>query len=298
MPLVTLTTGLPGSGKSTFARKLVKDTENRTSRVNMDDIRKMLCLPPTTNAAEQKVVLDIQDRAILAAVKHGKDVIVDNTHLVPTIPKRIKNLFHGNVEFAVADFTDVSVEECLLRDLNREDMVGEKVIRNFAKLLQKPWRLTAEFMNAQEYPIKKLSFDPHNNLAVVFDIDGTLARHHRSPYDYSQVSTDSVFDHIKMVARLYYEQGYTVIICSGRPGTETIRKDTIDWLNRHDIRYDELFMRKADDKRNDADVKQQILMEDIVPKYDVEHWFDDRDRVVARLRALGVNVSQVAYGDF
>jgi predicted kinase len=297
MPLITLTTGLPASGKSTFARQLVSDTNNHTTRVNMDDLRKMMGLPPTTDAAEQKVVLDIQDRAILAAVKHGKDVVVDNTHLVPTIPKRIRNLFHGNVEFAVADFTHVPVEACLTRDVLRAESVGASTIKKFAKLLDKDWRLTAEFMNEREYPIEMIR-DNQNDLCVVFDIDGTLARHHRSPYDYTKVSTDSVFEHIRNLPRLYYDAGYTVIICSGRPGSDQIRKDTTDWLIANDIPFDHLYMREEFDKRNDADVKQQIVLEKIAPSHHIEHWFDDRNRVVDRLRAMGINVSQVAPGDF
>ena len=57
-------------------------------------------------------------------------------------------------------------------------------------------------------------------------------------------------------------------------------------------------MRRADDNRNDADVKHEIFNTEFRDKYEIEAWFDDRDRVVRRMRKLGVNVLQVADGDF
>lgn len=309
MTKIYMMTGLPGSGKSSWANDLVALHGGGMVRVNLDDIRSMLGFghkgPLPWNKELEKTALELQDKAILSAVKMGKDVIVDNTHLVPTIPKRIKALFDGEVTFIIQDFTKVSVDTCIIRDFVRGEnggrSVGEEVIRTMAKQLNKPWRLTADFMNDYEFPL--IPYEPHITddeppLAVVFDIDGTLARHHRSPYDYSRLSTDSVFENTKSILKMYWDAHYTVFIVSGRPGTDQIRADTIQWLSRHGIPYDHLFMRKPNDTRNDADVKQEIFETEFRNQYDIENWFDDRDRVVRRLRKLGVNVVQVAYGDF
>lgn len=306
MTTIWLTTGLPASGKSTWARELVRQGDGQIIRVNLDDLRVMLGIDPACSEPIDKELTKtlhvLHDKAILAAVAAGKDVVVDNTHLVPTIPKRIKKLFDGDVQFKVQDFTDIPLYTCLYRDEHRENSVGADVIKSMAKALNKPWRLTEEFMNDYEYPL--IPVDPEEldengfdkEPVFVFDIDGTLARHHRSPYDYSRLHTDSVYEHIKMLNQMFWDQYYTIFIVSGRP--DSCRAETEQWLQDNNIFYHELYMRRADDKRNDADVKHEIFDKYIRPNFWVENWFDDRDRVVRRLRKLGINVSQVAYGDF
>jgi len=307
---IYMMTGLPASGKSSWAKDLVALHGGDMVRVNLDDIRDMLGFghsgPLGWSKDIEQVALEVQDKIILSAIKMGKDVIVDNTHLVPTIPNRIKKLFDGDVEFVVQNFTDVSVETCVIRDFLRGDAggrsVGEDVIRKMAKILNKPWRLTSAYMNDYEYDI--VPYDPNTpdiygfdrSLAVVFDIDGTLARHHRSPYDYGRLGTDTVFENIKNLNLMYWSSHYSVFIVSGRP--DNYRADTEVWLAKNGIRYDHLFMRRADDKRNDADVKHEIFNNEFRDIYDIENWFDDRDRVVRRMRKLGVNVVQVNDGDF
>lgn len=306
MTTIWLTTGLPASGKSTWARDLVKQGNGQIIRVNLDDFRVMLGIDPAgTNPIDKeltKTLHILHDKAIVAAVAAGKDVVVDNTHLVKTIPTRIKKLFDGDVQFKVKDFTHVPVDVCMERDALRENSVGAAVIRSMAKLLNKPWRLTPEFMNDYEYDLipdnpKQLDKQGYTREPiVVFDIDGTLARHHRNPYDYARLSTDTVFKHVKNLASLYHRAGYLVFIVSGRP--DTYRAETEQWLSDNRIPYVGLYMRRGIDKRNDADVKHDIWATYLQPNFEIEAWFDDRDRVVRRMRKLGLNVLQVAYGDF
>jgi len=294
MSLVTLTTGLPASGKSTWSRNQVEQSFGKTVRVNMDDIRAMVGLPYSKESEE--LALSIQDQAILTAVSKGKHVIVDNCHLTNNMPTRIKKILDGDVIFQVKSFLDVSVTESIARDSYRAKPVGPDVIKHLAKHLQKSWRLTEEWMN--DIVISPL-YEPvaGSEGAVVFDIDGTLAEHvARSPYDYSRVLTDKPFDHIVRLLKLYWEDNYEVLIVSGRP--DSCREDTLAWLELHEIPYSQLFMRRAADKRDDRVVKQEIFDDYIRDDYRVHAWFDDRDRVVNRMRKLGINVLQVAPGAF
>lgn len=295
--------GLPASGKSTWAKAIALNTG--AVRVNMDDIRNMLGLPYTKE--NEELALQIQDKAILAAVKAGKDVIVDNTHIEKKMPTRYKKLFDGDEKFIIKDFTDVSVEECIRRDAERGakgGFVGPDVIRRMAARLPKV-SITEEWLNDVKLS-PKLEWIKGAPCVVVFDIDGTLAEHvARSPYDYSRVSTDRVFQEIaQLTARYKHNDQFRVVIMSGRPGTPEIRRDTEAWLKANYVQFDELHMRgdlyenPADDKRNDADVKQEMVDRHIRGKYNVWLWFDDRDRVVRRLRKLGIKVAQVADGDF
>jgi predicted kinase len=303
MLTVTLTYGLPASGKSTWAKDQVNLMGDRVVRVNMDDIRTMLGLPYSKNAEE--LALRIQDSAIVSAISSGKHVIVDNTHIEKKMPTRIKRLFDGDVVFQVQDFTRVPVQTCINRDLVRASQgrpaVGEEVIRRMAGRLSKTsWKLTEEWMN--DVVLSPLYVpNPTKPLAIVYDLDGTVARHdHRSPYDYSRIHTDGLHSEIADIICKYatYDTYYAIAL-SGRPDINDHRKQTEDWLDRFGIPCDQLLMRPADMLNdNDADVKQFLFDKYIRDNFVVDFWLDDRDRVVRRMRKLGLRVLQVAEGNF
>jgi predicted kinase len=296
MRTVTLTRGLPASGKSTWAKQQVAESNGQIVRVNMDDIRAMVGLPFSKDA--EAIALDIQDKAILAAVSAGKDVIVDNTHIEKNMPKRIKKLFDGDVLFKIQDFTDVWVTECVRRNALRDNPVGEDVIRKMAARIDR-WKLTAEFMNDVVLSAP-LEYDPALPWCIVWDTDGTTAKHvARSPYDYSRVLTDAPHEDILIVKKILAEDTDIYHLgMSGRP--DSCREDTEKWNKIYRIDFDEFYMRNAETQAdwNDADVKQFMVDNYIRGKYNILAWFDDRDRVVRRLRKLGIRVLQVNYGDF
>lgn len=296
---VILTTGLPGSGKSTWAVAHLIDWGTDAILTSRDDIRKMIGCFPVGTKDQEALVSQIQDDVIVRGVKAGKCVIVHDTNLNQKSPKRIKRLFDGDVRFQVADFTDVPVETCIARDAQREKPVGSAVIRNMARQLQKPWRLTADWMNdikLSEPYLPRFSAPK----AILVDLDGTLAEHvARSPYDYSRVLTDGVHQPIRRMVNGYADSGYVIIGFSGRPDIDNVRRDTLMWLEENDISMDYLYMRPADMlTENDADVKQHLFDKYIRNNYDVEIMLDDRNRVVRRMRKLGIKVLQVADGDF
>lgn len=296
---VILTTGLPASGKTTWAKEeYAKDPEG-TILTSRDDIRKMLGCFPVGTKEQEELVSKIQDDVIVRGVKAGKRVIVHDTNLNQKSPKRIKRLFDGDVQFHVADFTNVSADECIRRDALRDNPVGTTVIRNMARQLNKPWRLTDEWMNDIVLsPLYVPRFSAPK--AILFDIDGTVAKHvARSPYDYSRVKTDAVHQHIRKLINGYFDSGYAVFGFSGRPDIDNVRQDTQEWLDLHKVRYHKLYMRPSDMLTdNDADVKQFLFDTYLRDNYNVEIMLDDRDRVVRRMRKLGLNVLQVNYGDF
>lgn len=57
-------------------------------------------------------------------------------------------------------------------------------------------------------------------------------------------------------------------------------------------------MRKDNDFRKDAVIKEEIYKTFIEPKYDVVAVFEDRDQCVESWRNLGLLCCQVWYGDF
>lgn len=133
--------------------------------------------------------------------------------------------------------------------------------------------------------------------AVIVDIDGTLALHkRRSPYDESRVLTDEPNELVVSNVRAAFEQGFRIIITSGR--TEACRADTETWLKQHlGVDYDALHMRAVGDNQHDGDLKAGFYRDRIEPHYFVQGVFDDRNRVVTRWRELGLLVFQVAFLD-
>ena len=134
---------------------------------------------------------------------------------------------------------------------------------------------------------------------VIFDIDGTLADlthrlHHikDSGKDYDAFFAKCVDDKpIEPICRLLriLKQHLLVILVSGR--SDAVRKETIAWLNKHQLAYDELHMRKAGDLRKDHIVKAEIL-EQIQRVHTILFVVDDRTSVVNMWRSKGLTCLQ------
>ena len=100
-PVVHVMRGLPASGKSTLARQMMAAAGGRMRRVSLDELRRMMDDNDGSKRLgrrHEETVLAVQDAAVLAAVEAGFDVVVDNTHLVSRIPKRLKNLLGGRAD--------------------------------------------------------------------------------------------------------------------------------------------------------------------------------------------------------
>lgn len=142
---------------------------------------------------------------------------------------------------------------------------------------------------------------------IVFDIDGTLANieHRRSfvatkPKNWKAFNAGIVNDtpHQDLVdlTRMFHSQLHAVILCSGRG--EEQREVTEVQMNRFGVFYRKLFMRPADDHRQDSIVKVELLQQIRKEFGNPFLWFDDRNQVVNAIRAEGVRVLQVCDGDF
>lgn len=155
IPYVHIMCGLPGSGKTTAARRLVAEHGGLMRRVNLDDLRAMMDQgtggrPLWSNAHEQ-VTLAVHDSAVREAVLGGYDVVVDNTNLTSAHPLRLKTAVGRLAWFVVHDLTGVPTEECIRRDAARPDPLGADVIRllarQHAEALNTGWQLTEAWMN-------------------------------------------------------------------------------------------------------------------------------------------------------
>lgn len=275
--------GLPASGKSTHARKMLADFGKGNAKIaNKDQLRAMLD-DGQWSRENEKMVLKIRDLIIKETLESGKHLICDDTNLAPKHMERLKQLAHENgADFEVVDFTHVSVEECIDRDLKRAASVGEKVIRGMYE----------QFLKLAP-PV--VEYDPMLPDCVIIDVDGTMAQMNgRGPFEWGKVGEDQPRKPILEVIEGYlFSQepadggtpDWVVFVLSGRDGC--CREETYKWLEKHFPRQWDLHMRQAGDMRQDTVIKRELYEAHIAGKYNVKAIFDDRPQVIRLWQALG-----------
>jgi hypothetical protein len=138
--------------------------------------------------------------------------------------------------------------------------------------------------------------------AWIVDIDGTLAiKGDRGPFDWNRVGEDAPNTPVVAVVRALLNDGHRVLYVSGR--MEQCREATIVWLQHYVPRLHaglsrELHMRPDDDYRPDEIFKREVYEREIKPRYEIAAVVDDRRKVVAMWRSLGLTVLDVADGNF
>lgn len=281
MLTLTMVKGLPASGKSTWAKDVVVKSNGQVKRINKDDLRAMIDAGSWSKRNEQHI-LKVRDKLIVYYMSNGFSVVVDDTNLHPKHEQALQELAEGfNAAFEVK-FFDTPVGECIKRDLGRPNSVGQKVIM----------QMYNQFLR----PEPEVYHPPEDKpLAIICDIDGTLAHmHNRSPYEWDKVGQDVLDDAVASVLKQFSD--IHIILMSGRDSV--CRDMTIDWLKSFDIRYTQLFMRPEGDGRKDSIVKQELFDKHIRDDYQVLFVLDDRNQVVDMWRSMGLKVFQVEEGDF
>jgi len=290
---IILTRGLPASGKTSWSREFVKNSNGKVKRVNKDDLREMVDASIYSKTNEQ-MILNARDNLICTFIEGGAEtIIVDDTNFeekhfdnIKGLTDAFNNLGRHSITVEYKDFLDVSLDVCLERDALRAKPVGEKVIKGMHQRYILP-------------TIKEVPAVNKKGNAIIVDIDGTLAhRCDRQWFDYSKVDQDDLDVTVDGIVRAYAKMGYTILIVSGREGTEECRSKTLSWLDKHKVPYYDLMMRKQGDYRRDSIVKEEIYNNYIKDKFDVEFVLDDRKSVCEKWRELGLKCLQVAPGDF
>ena len=307
--VVLILRGLPASGKSTFARKLVDENKGSWKRLNKDELRAMLD-NSQHSIPNEKFVERVRDMMLIEALKEGKNAVIDDTNLSERPVERIRQVVGKyakeakqaiKIEFATME---TSLEECLARDEVREKKVGRDVIMQMYNqhIAKNNENLPTSFRQKR---VETKNRGPHYQSqddtlppAIICDLDGTLAIiHDRSPFDAVRCETDLLNEPIAEIVKTYQQLGVKIILMSGRE--EAARRPTINWLAYNKIPYDALFMRATGDARKDAIVKKELFEAHVKGQFYIKFVLDDRNQVIDLWRLeLGLPCLQVNYGDF
>ena len=141
---------------------------------------------------------------------------------------------------------------------------------------------------------------------AVFDVDGTLMdinhrRHYvsgekkdwKSFFDYMQF--DTINDHVFHLAHALYNDGYDIVVVSGR--NERHREITEQQLAFGKLEYRTLIMRPDDNYEPDHVFKKEILDKMREAGIDPQFAVDDRPTVVRMWRDNGIPVFDVGGWD-
>lgn len=298
MSKLIITSGLPRSGKTTWAKEMVAMSGNYV-RINRDDLRVMLHNNKWSPRNEE-VTISIQRAAAKAALKKGKSVIIDDTNL-STRHHDSWNQLAGECDatFEIQKFDSTNIPLLIARDdFDEESRRGAHVIVRLA--------LENGFIS---FP---------DDSVVVCDLDGTLCDiEHRRHFVrdgnkdwkgfFAGISDDTLRKDVHdMLVNFQKKEGKKIVFVSARP--ERTRMETETWLFMNgyslsyrlndtddEMRYDALLMRPDFDTRNDTIIKQEIL-----DKYLRKNWIhtviDDRPSVVKMWRSNGIEVIDVGDG--
>lgn len=303
MTSLTITRGLPASGKTTFAKQWVERDPSSRTRVNRDDLRAWYFQVEGIGTYQQEeLITKVQNRIVEELLLSGHDVIVDDCNLRAKYARAWAELAKlCRAEFEVITFDHIKVDECVQRDVERglrgERWVGSEVITS----------MHDRFMRNGLQPIPKLEVadatrqyegTPGAPQTWLFDIDGTLAlMGDRSPYEWHKVGLDTVNRWVCQILWVLHDlNGFNIVIMSGRD--ESCRDATERWLDKHSIPHQALYMRPPGDNRKDSIVKAELFWTHVAPAFDVVAVFDDRQQVVDMWRGMGLQVAQVAPGQF
>ncbi len=279
--------GLPGSGKTTYAKELAN---KGWVRVNKDDLRAMLNNSKFSKENES-YILSLRDEIIISSLVQGKNVVVDDTNLDPKHLIAFESIAGEFLADFEIRFFDTDLQECIRRNALREKPVPEKVIYQMHERYLTP-------------PPQVITYDDNKEECIIVDIDGTLAHiaDGRSPYDASRAMNDSLDDAVSVITAMFYNHGYKVIILTGRD--EEHREVTEEWLKANNVEYDELYTRLNTDvdekgkQLEDSIVKERLFRTHVEPRFNVKFVLDDRNSVVNMWRRIGLKCLQVAPGNF
>lgn len=145
-PLLVITRGIPGSGKSFWAEETAATIEKQygvtVASVCMDDLRGVLFRNKGVgdrpfSRHEESVVKEARAAAINTALAKGFSVISHDTNCSPGFINNSVSVYRDTADVIVADFSPVPFKTCAMRNAHRERSVPFGILISMSESLAK-----------------------------------------------------------------------------------------------------------------------------------------------------------------
>jgi predicted kinase len=320
-PKLIVLVGLSGSGKSTLALKMAVE-KPRHIRINRDALRLMVHGREWYPRREADVTA-LEEMLIRGTLAAGNNAIVDATNLHPRSMERMQHYADTCGAQLVIQDMNVDLDECIQRAATRArkgiqpGIIRPIIERQALQYGRVPWPkdrkivifdldgtaadLTHRLKYLHRGDCPECNGSGEYQVTEIFNISGpcgfckgekTVKR------DNVRFLKESINDiPVKIIVEWMRELfvDHYVVIVSGR-SLGLCGKETILWLDRHSIRYHRLFMRDANDHRQDTEVKQSILdmmLASGLPKEQIAFVVDDRLSVCRMWKENGLRIIPV-----
>ena len=324
--MITILIGISGSGKTTLAKEMISKNKNLV-RINRDDLRKTLFGVDQTDSSYylredfkrcENLITEVVEQMMYDSLNKGLDIVLDNTNLhKKNITEIIRKFNHlSSIEIVFLHKGDSHEEFNMIEDRLKKRFYGDAAnIRMLKKIKGDKAFEEIAYLSKQWKDFQKLKKDLHGHRLFLpqtapqvsfnkslpktyaFDIDGTLAlKGDRDIFDDSKLHLDTEIKEVGDVLRSLHNSGYSVIFISGRQ--DSCYETTKQWLKDNHLWMEtsELYMRKAKDQRPDYIIKEELIINEVAPKYNLIAVFDDRLQVSREYFRLGIYTFNVNQG--
>lgn len=294
-----LTRGIPGSGKSTWAKAWVAEDPEHRIRLNWDDTRNMMgpYWVPSREPINKHMLWAGLNMA--AYCTRPYDIVIDNMNLNPkdwkqyeewiTTYNQSMNSDETNTQY-VLEFKDffISLEECIRRDSMRSNPIGEKTIKDI-------WRRYKHFIQTTEVENVVNNLRPSTGKVpcIVVDMDSTMCFNTTKRPWYGEGAAEGMIKDVPnpgvvaVVKEL--QRKFPIVVVTGRDTTQaTVTKQ---WLANQGIAPTDFYFRTAGDYRKGVEVKNELINQ-VLNKYDIVAIFEDCEPIVKMFRDMGLTVLQ------